>query len=147
MTLDGDWEYLAKLEREVYPIADCITGEQYYEYYEKGNIVWVLINDKGEWVANFQIAPVPEDSPLPFEKGQLYITGIAVFKPYQGKGFGHQIMECLLEKYRAHSLICRVRQENIRSQSLISQYKFIFQQPEVKDGTTWYWYCREPDSY
>ncbi len=141
--LSQRWEFhkLCSLELVVYPEEDCITADEYLEYQRLGNRVWILENES-DWIANFQVSPAPVDCPVP--SAETYIGGLAVFRPYQGRGFGKTVAEQLICRHGNKLLATRVRQGNVRSERLIGHCGFSWLSQQVRCSITWNWYFRKP---
>jgi RimJ/RimL family protein N-acetyltransferase len=137
---EADYQRLVELEHLVYPPDDCITASEYLDYQVKGNRVWILTRSD-EWIANYQISTMPTDAPA--ECFGLYISGLAVFRPYQGQGYGHLAFSKLVTKFGCSQLSARVRTENPGPRSLLRKFGFEYCIRESRREILWDWFTRQ----
>lgn len=143
LTTIEEFRRLSELERRVYPLDDCITGEDYMDYCHEGNIVRVLSSKDKNWIGNFQVSHILPQIPTPVPDSSRYITGIAVFSGYQGQGYGDVIMLKLLAEYGQYYLVSRARIDNRRSINLLRKHDFGTLGTELRDSICWEWFGRK----
>lgn len=133
------FEMLAELETKIYPADDCITADDYLVYKAAGNRVIVGCLD-GAWIGNYQISVIPRDCPLKIIG--TYISGLAVFKANQGRGYSRILMDHLLSAHGSSNLVARIRAANAATLKLVRSSGFEAVQPQIRDGVTWLWFHR-----
>lgn len=133
------FEALTALELEIYPADDCITADEYLAYKASGNRVFVGSLDE-TWIGNYQISIVPADCPLSIAGS--YISGLAVFKPHQGRGYSRVLMDRLLSVHGACDLVARVRETNCAPLRLAQSRGFDMVKRQIRNGVGWNWLYR-----
>jgi len=147
LTKHEHWKKLTEQDAVVFPIADQISEYEYEKILkEEGLQAWVLIDLEENWIANFQLIPntshVPQLQPRTSTPA-MYLNSIAVFPPHQSKGYSHILMKKLLALEGHKDIYARTRDDNTRSQKLLSKYHFKEVSCEVIRKESWVWFLRE----
>jgi len=125
---------LVEFEKTVQPEKDCMTVEEYVEWFSLGLKVVVLRNENGEWKGSYQTIPTGE--------GDTLFAGFGRHADYEETGIGQIMMNRLISEIKVGALICETRHDNDKMLKLLKTNGFKFERSEYKDGDHWTWWKR-----